>query len=45
MPPIDDPFGTRGGEWREHSDTRLGDLRLKGRFRPSDEHAFSAMTQ
>ncbi|VFT13177.1 Fe(III) dicitrate transport protein FecA [Pseudomonas aeruginosa] len=37
--------GTRGGDWREHSDTRIDDLILKGRFQPSDEHAFSAMTQ
>ncbi|MEA1078895.1 TonB-dependent siderophore receptor, partial [Klebsiella pneumoniae] len=37
--------GTRGGDWREHSDTRIDDLILKGRFQPSDEHTFSAMTQ
>ncbi|HBP6463692.1 TPA: TonB-dependent receptor family protein [Pseudomonas aeruginosa] len=37
--------GTRGGDWREHSDTRIDDLILKGRFQPSDEHAFSALTQ
>ncbi|MCY1289658.1 Fe(3+) dicitrate transport protein FecA [compost metagenome] len=37
--------GTRGGDWREHSDTRIDDLILKGRFQPNEFHSFSAITQ
>ncbi|MBO3275112.1 TonB-dependent Fe(3+) dicitrate receptor FecA [Pseudomonas schmalbachii] len=37
--------GVRGGDWREHSDTRIDDLILKGRFQPNEFHSFSAITQ
>ena len=37
--------GVRGGDWREHSDTRIDDLILKGNFQLDDANSFNAMAQ
>lgn len=37
--------GTRGGDWREHSDTRIDDLILKGKYQLDDANSFNAMAQ
>ncbi|MDH0337604.1 TonB-dependent Fe(3+) dicitrate receptor FecA [Metapseudomonas otitidis] len=37
--------GVRGGDFREHSDTRIDDLILKGRFQFDDANSFHAITQ
>ena len=37
--------GTRGGDWREHSDTRIDDLILKGNYQLDDANSFNAMAQ
>ncbi|MFF7710455.1 TonB-dependent Fe(3+) dicitrate receptor FecA [Pseudomonas sp. NPDC007930] len=37
--------GTRGGDWREHSDTRIDDLILKGNYALDDANSFNAEAQ
>ena len=37
--------GTRGSDWREHSDTEIDDLILKGKYSADGVHTFSAMGQ
>lgn len=37
--------GTRGGDWREHSDTRIDDLILKGNYSIDDANSVHAMAQ
>lgn len=37
--------GTRGGDWREHSDTRIDDLILKGNYQIDDANSLHAMAQ
>ncbi|WP_434561249.1 TonB-dependent Fe(3+) dicitrate receptor FecA [Pseudomonas sp. Z4-20] len=37
--------GTRGGDWREHSDTQIDDLILKGNYQLDEANSFSAMAQ
>ncbi|PZP06905.1 MAG: TonB-dependent siderophore receptor [Pseudomonas protegens] len=37
--------GTRGGDWREHSDTQIDDLILKGKYQLDDANSFNAMAQ
>ena len=37
--------GTRGGDWREHSDTRIDDLILKGNYPIDDANSLHAMAQ
>lgn len=37
--------GTRGSDWREHSDTQIDDLILKGKYSADGVHTFSAMGQ
>lgn len=37
--------GTRGGDWREHSDTQIDDLILKGSYQLDDANSFNAMAQ
>ena len=37
--------GTRGGDWREHSDTRIDDLILKGNYAIDDANSVHAMAQ
>ncbi|HKS13204.1 MAG TPA: TonB-dependent Fe(3+) dicitrate receptor FecA [Pseudomonas sp.] len=37
--------GTRGGDWREHSDTRIDDLILKGKLQLDDANSLHAMAQ
>lgn len=37
--------GVRGGDYREHSDTRIDDLILKGRYQLDEANSFHAMTQ
>jgi Fe(3+) dicitrate transport protein len=37
--------GTRGGDWREHSDTRIDDLILKGNYQLDEANSFNAMAQ
>lgn len=37
--------GTRGGDWRENSDTRIDDLILKGKYQLDDANSFNAMAQ
>ena len=37
--------GTRGGDWREHSDTRIDDLILKGNYQIDDANSVHAMAQ
>lgn len=37
--------GTRGGDWREHSDTEIDDLILKGKYQLDDANSFNAMAQ
>ena len=37
--------GTRGGDWREHSDTRIDDLFLKGNYQIDEANSLHAMAQ
>ncbi|MEB0044317.1 MULTISPECIES: TonB-dependent Fe(3+) dicitrate receptor FecA [unclassified Pseudomonas] len=37
--------GTRGGDWREHSDTQIDDLILKGNYQLDDANSFNTMAQ
>ncbi|MCW2269785.1 TonB-dependent Fe(3+) dicitrate receptor FecA [Pseudomonas sp. JUb96] len=37
--------GTRGGDWREHSDTRIDDLILKGKLQLDEANSLHAMAQ
>lgn len=37
--------GTRGGDWREHSDTQIDDLILKGNYQLDEANSFNAMAQ
>ena len=37
--------GVRGGDWREHSDTRIDDLILKGNYQLDEANSFNAMAQ
>ncbi|MET0266657.1 MAG: TonB-dependent Fe(3+) dicitrate receptor FecA [Duganella sp.] len=37
--------GVRGSDWREHSDTNIDDVILKGRYRIDSAHTVSAMLQ
>lgn len=37
--------GTRGGDWREHSDTEIDDLILKGNYQLDDANSLNAMAQ
>ncbi|WP_336354909.1 TonB-dependent Fe(3+) dicitrate receptor FecA [Pseudomonas granadensis] len=37
--------GTRGGDWREHSDTEIDDLILKGKYQLDEANSFNAMAQ
>ncbi|MGF6129433.1 Fe(3+) dicitrate transport protein [Pseudomonas frederiksbergensis] len=37
--------GTRGGDWREHSDTEIDDLILKGKYQLDESNSFNAMAQ
>jgi Fe(3+) dicitrate transport protein len=37
--------GTRGGDWRENSNTRIDDLILKGKYQLDDANSFNAMAQ
>ncbi|MFQ6574613.1 TonB-dependent Fe(3+) dicitrate receptor FecA [Pseudomonas sp. UM16] len=37
--------GTRGGDWREHSDTQIDDLILKGKLQLDDANSLHAMAQ
>lgn len=37
--------GTRGGDWREHSDTQIDDLILKGSYQIDEANSFNAMAQ
>ena len=37
--------GTRGGDWREHSDTRIDDLILKGNYQIDEANSLHAMAQ
>ena len=37
--------GTRGGDWREHSDTRIDDLILKGNYQIDEANSLNAMAQ
>lgn len=37
--------GTRGGDWREHSDTQIDDLIFKGKYQLDEANSFNAMAQ
>ncbi|EIK95293.1 protein FecA [Pseudomonas sp. M47T1] len=37
--------GTRGGDWREHSDTQIDDLILKGKYQIDDANSLNAEAQ
>ena len=37
--------GTRGGDWREHSATRIDDLMLKSKYAPNEVHTFNSLLQ
>ncbi|MDD0973043.1 TonB-dependent Fe(3+) dicitrate receptor FecA [Pseudomonas fontis] len=37
--------GVRGGDWREHSDTQIDDLILKGRYQIDEANSVHAMAQ
>jgi len=37
--------GTRGGDWREHSDTQIDDLILKGKLKLDEANSLHAMAQ
>jgi Fe(3+) dicitrate transport protein len=37
--------GTRGGDWREHSDTQIDDLILKGKLQLDEANSLHAMAQ
>ena len=37
--------GTRGGDWREHSDSEIDDLILKGKYQLDEANSFNAMAQ
>ena len=37
--------GVRGGDWRQHSDTRIDDLILKGNYQLDEANSFNAMAQ
>ncbi|QXI27627.1 TonB-dependent Fe(3+) dicitrate receptor FecA [Pseudomonas vanderleydeniana] len=37
--------GTRGSDWREHSDTEIDDLILKGKYQLDEANSFTAMAQ
>ncbi|RON90599.1 TonB-dependent Fe(3+) dicitrate receptor FecA [Pseudomonas fluorescens] len=37
--------GTRGGDWREHSDSEIDDLILKGKYQLDEVNSFNAMAQ
>ncbi|WP_277962922.1 TonB-dependent Fe(3+) dicitrate receptor FecA [Pseudomonas sp. RIT-To-2] len=37
--------GTRGGDWREHSDTRIDDLILKGNYQIDEANSLNAEAQ
>lgn len=37
--------GVRGGDWREHSDTQIDDLILKGKYQIDDANSVNAMAQ
>jgi Fe(3+) dicitrate transport protein len=37
--------GVRGGDWREHSDTQIDDLILKGKYQIDDANSLNAMAQ
>ena len=37
--------GSRGGDWREHSDTQIDDLILKGKYQLDEANSFNAMAQ
>lgn len=37
--------GVRGGDWREHSDTQIDDLILKGKYQIDDANSINAMAQ
>ncbi len=35
--------GTRGGDWREHSATKIDDVMLKSRYAPNEVHTFNSL--
>ena len=37
--------GVRGGDWREHSDTQIDDLILKGKYQIDEANSLNAMAQ
>ena len=37
--------GARGGDWREHSDTQIDDLILKGKYQIDEANSLNAMAQ
>lgn len=37
--------GTRGSDWREHSDTRIDDVLLKSKYAPNEAHTFNSLLQ
>lgn len=37
--------GVRGGDWREHSDTQIDDLILKGKYQIDEANSINAMAQ
>lgn len=37
--------GTRGSDWREHSNTRIDDVMLKTRYAPNPVHTFTSLLQ
>jgi Fe(3+) dicitrate transport protein len=37
--------GTRGGDWREHSDTQIDDLILKGKYQLDEANSLTAQAQ
>lgn len=37
--------GTRGSDWREHSNTRIDDVMLKSKYAPNEVHTFNSLLQ
>lgn len=37
--------GTRGRDWREHSNTRIDDVMLKSKYAPNEVHTFTSLLQ
>ncbi|AXC67828.1 TonB-dependent siderophore receptor [Salmonella enterica subsp. diarizonae serovar 59:z10:-] len=37
--------GTRGSDWREHSNTRIDDMMLKSKYAPNEVHTFTSLLQ